>query len=419
MFNKRDTAISIESVIPSSLQTLTLRTLLEAPQATMTASTERDAFGRLPEELRIKIIKLSPDPLSLRCLAHASTAIGRVLDRYSLEIMEAVLDATVPVQTRRLMGAVLKGRLSRFPVSLPEAQRVTRDDSAASIDKIRSARLDQAAAAVRSLLATAENVHAWSHACLDHLIRKSMELRPSTLIRHGDGRTYREIFETAESRDDYLPQYTGPPSWVEEQRMIKSFWRLQFFLELQDSGNKGRLGTHWTGDEIDMLSKSSLDCFYEVPDFEQEQILTAYDFLCAVTYETVTLVTADDNNAYGLPTIRWVQGVVPRCSCPEPPSFERNKDNFFQGPRNLDEAPMSYRFQHTMSICDQLEDAGPVLLAFPFQPWRKYGFAVWDCKRMADLGMRDPIGKSFLRGRMKYSFRWFSVLTEEDLRGLP
>ena len=132
----------------------------------MTATTKQDAFGQLPEELRIKIIKLSPDPFSLRSLAHASPAMGRVLNRYPLEIVEAVLEATVPVQTRRLMGAVLKARFSHFPASLAEAQKVAKIDSTAATDDRRSFGPDQATAVVRSLLASAANVHAWSHTCL-------------------------------------------------------------------------------------------------------------------------------------------------------------------------------------------------------------------------------------------------------------
>ena len=168
-----------------------------------------------------------------------------------------------------------------------------------------------------------------------------------------------------------------------------------------------------------MLSKSSPGGFYDLFPFEQEQHLTACDFFGAVTSGTITSVEAVHDNAYGLPTIRRIEGAVPKFSCAEPLLFELNKDIFQQGSEYLDATPMSYHFQHIMSICDQFEDAGPALLAFPFQPWRKYGFAIWDCKRMVDLGMRDPKGKSFLRSCMKYSFRWFSILTEEDLRDLP
>ncbi|CAE7021428.1 hypothetical protein PTNB85_02496 [Pyrenophora teres f. teres] len=382
----------------------------------MTANTKRDAFGRLPEELRIKIIELLPDLLSLRNLAHASPAMSRVLDRYALKIVEVVLDLTVPVQTRRLIGAVLKVRFSCFLASLSEAQKVAKTDLTVATNEMRSSGLDRAAAAVRSLLATTENVHAWSHACLEHLIRKSIELRPSTLIKNGAGRTCREEFENAESRKDYLLQDTGPPSWVEEQRMIRSFWQLQFFLELRSAGHKGRLDTNWSRQEVDVLSQSTADGFYDVLNYQREQILTACDFVCTVTSGTITSVEAVYDNAYNLPTIRWVKGVVSRCSCAEPLLFERNKDTFSQGLENLDRTPWAYRFYLAMSSNDTWLNGFPLLLAYPFQAWRKYGFAIWDDKRMVDLGMRHPRKASVLSNSIPYSFRWWSILTEEDMR---
>lgn len=381
----------------------------------MTADNERDAFGRLPEELRVKIIKLSPNPLALRCLAHASPAMGRVLDRYPLEIVEVILEVTVPVEIRRLIHAVLKLRFSRFPASLPEAQRVAKTNSTAATSEMRSSRLDRAALAVRSLLTTATNVLNWSHACLEHLIQKSMQLRPSTLIKNGAGSTRQEEFENAESQKDYLPQDTGPPSWVEEQRMIKSFWQLQFFLELQGAGHKGCLGTNWPRQEVDVLSQSSADSFYDVLNYQREQILTACDFLSAVTSGTVNSVEAVHDNAYDLPTVRWVEGAVPRCSCAEPLSFERNKDTFSQGPENLDRTPWAYHFHHAMSSSDRWLDGSPLTLVYPFQTWRKYGFAIWDDKRMVDLGMRHPRKASVISNSIPYSFRWWSILTEKDM----
>ncbi|USP82102.1 hypothetical protein yc1106_09376 [Curvularia clavata] len=380
----------------------------------MTSNTEGDAFGRLPEEIRIEIIKLSLDPLSIRSLVHASPVMGRVLDRYPLEIVEVALNATVPVETRRLMVAVLRARFSRFPTSLSEAQKIATIDLPSAFNEMLSSRLDRAAAAVRSLLATAENAHAWSHACLEHLIQKSMELRPSTLIKRGAGGTDQEKFEKAESHKDYLPQYTGPPSWVEEQRMIKAFWRLQFFLELQGAGNKGLLGMYWSRQEVEMLSNGSMESFYDVFDFEREQILTACDFFRAVTSGTIALVKAIDKDAYRLSTIHWIEGTVPRHSCAEPLSFGFNKDRFGQGPDYLDSSPLGYKFYHVMSSIQWL-DGSPPLVGFPFQPWRKYGFAIWDDKRMADLGMRPPEGRRISKNYISYCFRWFSILNEEDL----
>lgn len=54
--------VSVKSTAPSSLHTPTLKSTPRALQATMTANTKQDAFDRLPEELRIEIMKLSPDP---------------------------------------------------------------------------------------------------------------------------------------------------------------------------------------------------------------------------------------------------------------------------------------------------------------------------------------------------------------------
>ncbi|KAI4612441.1 hypothetical protein J4E80_007174 [Alternaria sp. BMP 0032] len=250
----------------------------------MTANAEQDPFGQLPEELRIKIIKLSPNPFSLRNLAHASPAMGRVLDRYPLEIVEEVMEATVPLRTRRLMDAVLKARFSDFFASMPEAQTIAEADWVFATENMRSSRLDRAAAA----------------------------LRPSTLIKTGAGWRNQDRFGNAESRKDYIPQDTGPPSYVEEKRMMESFWRLQFLLELQDAGRKGRLDATWPREDIDALFESSPDGFYDVHESYREQILTASDFLDAVTSGTIASVEAVKNNAFGLPTIRWEEGAVSR-----------------------------------------------------------------------------------------------------------
>lgn len=384
----------------------------------MTADTEQDPFGRLPEELRIQIIKLSPDPFSLRSLAHASPAMGRVLDRHALEIVEVVLEATVTLKIRRMMGAVLKARFSVFPASLSEAQTAAQTDSTMATEEMRSSGLNRAAAAVRSLLASAANVHAWSHACLEHLIRKSMELRPSTLIKKAPGYTRREEFENAESRKDYIPEDTGPPLWVEEQRMMLPFWQLQFFLELQGAGHKDSLHTSWPGQDVDVLSQSSADGFYDVSNCNREQILTACDFLGAVTSGTIASVEAVHHKAYSLPTIPWVEGAVSKCRCAEALEKERNNPyKLSPGFEYVDYlGPWGYRFYCVMSSIDGWEDGYMLTLVYPFQAWRKYGFAIWDDKRMIDLGMRHPTKPSVHKNAFFYSFRWWSLLTEEELR---
>ncbi|CAN9174036.1 unnamed protein product [Alternaria sp. RS040] len=378
----------------------------------MTANTVRDAFGRLPEELRIQIIKSSPDPWSLWSLTHASPVMGGVLDRYPLEILEVVLDAAVPTTTRRLMYALLKVRLQRFPASLAEAKEVAIAEVTEVTDDMRSFPLDRAAEAVRYLLATAENVHTWSHACLEHLIQKSLGMRPSTIIKQGYLSSLWEIFGNAESRKDYVPQYTGPPSWVEEQRVIKAFWKLQFALGLQDVGKKGCLSSHWSRQEVDALSNTSADRFFAGKD---QQSFTASDFLSAVTSGDVTSVEAFHDDACGLPTIRWTQVPAPRCSCAQPLFFELKQDVFQQGVEQLD----NYNGQKAIRMHNHMSsmplDGIPYLFNIPFDPFRKFGFAIWDGKRMTDLGMQSGNPKSKLGNYPFDSFRWWSLLTEEEI----
>ncbi|CAN9262185.1 unnamed protein product [Alternaria alternata] len=280
----------------------------------MTANTVRDAFGRLPEELRIQIIKLSPDPWSLWSLTYASPVMGGVLDRYPLEILEVVLDAAVPGTTRRLIYAVLKVRLQRFPASLAEAKEVVRAKLTEVADDMRSFPLDRAAEAVRSLLTTAENVHTWSHACLEHLIQKSMEMRPSTIIKQGGGSPYDLwcIFDNAESRKDYVPQYN----------------RSTFV------GGGAACGSS----------------FLEITGVEQ-------------------------------------------------------LDNY-----NGQKAIRMHNHMSSMPL-----DGIPYLFNIPFDPFRKFGFAIWDGKRMTDLGMQSGNPKSKLGNYPFDSFRWWSLLTEEEI----
>lgn len=109
-----------------------------------------------------------------------------VLDGHSLEIVDAVLDQTVPVQTRRLMRAVLRAKASTFPASLSEARTIATMDPAPWTEFPSGSAQGKF---VRSFLATVDNIHTWSHACLDHLIRRSLELRPLTLVALGSGWT--------------------------------------------------------------------------------------------------------------------------------------------------------------------------------------------------------------------------------------
>lgn len=87
-----------------------------------------DTFNRLPEELLIQIIKLSPDFPCLWNLAQASPALSGVLGRYPIEILEAVLHRSVHKRILPVIYAVLRSRISRFPLSLDASRHIVADD---------------------------------------------------------------------------------------------------------------------------------------------------------------------------------------------------------------------------------------------------------------------------------------------------
>jgi hypothetical protein len=92
---------------------------------------------------------------------------------------------------------------------------------------------------LRRFVSLTHEIHVLAHSCIDHYIQRSLDMRPSSLIKHGAsdippyGRDWlKERYDRAESRP-YQPHSTGPPSWVEEQRAIKAMWRIHFFFEIK------------------------------------------------------------------------------------------------------------------------------------------------------------------------------------------
>lgn len=274
-------------------------------------SADNGAFIRLPEELRIHILKLSPDLTCLWNLVQASPAMSGVLGRYPTEILETVLDRTVPGPILRTMRAVLAVRLSYFPPSLDAARGIGNlDPSITAAWEHSPPDPGQAAEAMRSFLATAQNLHLWCQVTLGHLIRKFLELRPSTFARfptssEQDGYSILALLQQAEAESlPYQPLVTGPPSPMEEWRMLNAFWLMQFFLELRDAGARGCLDQSWPQQHCDILLSSSVGYFFELHDSLQQQLLTVHDFLSSTPGATK-------------------KGVMP---CAETPSFTIGED---------------------------------------------------------------------------------------------
>jgi hypothetical protein len=97
--------------------------------------------------------------------------------------------------------------------------------------------------------------------------------------------------------------------------------------------------------------------------------------------------------------------------CAPQPVLTFKEDPFQQRESFLGDCPMSVRYQ-SWCACDPKFSPIPGL---SFEPYRKFGFAIWDDERMTvtDLGFAEPGRRAFLF-HSEYYYVWYCVLTEED-----
>jgi hypothetical protein len=376
-----------------------------APPPVLSRASSQDVFHRLPNELRLKIIKASPDLSSLASFIDASPTMSALFDTYSLEVFEAVMAATVPACIQSLMRAVLRVQVSSAWSCYYHGVEEMRNLSLKSSPPLEVADT-YPPELLRCFLVLAHRIHMLAHSCIDHYIQRSMAMTPSSLIKLGPygGAFGPPIihfgYKRAESRP-YQLQTTGPPSWVEEQRVVKSFWRIQLFLELKLARKEDRLG--WTDKDLEMLDSTTLTSFYNIISWELDQILTVWEFI----QELGSREDIYSNSISRLPTPILGKPFNPDCALQ--PSLDLKEDYFQQGERYLDQASGSCRFQRFMAR----DPKHSPLPGLPFEPYRKFGFAIWDDKRMTDLGFAAPQRKALLR-TIEYYYVWYSVLTEEE-----
>jgi hypothetical protein len=386
----------------------------------------QDLFGQLPSELLLKIVKDAPSVSSLWSITQASAIVAVLFKKYAVEIVDTVIANTVPIPTQGLMRAVLRLRASSkespCPFSLEEARQISyrkhtgRNISEEEYENLKltraSCRLHQGELggfrSITEFPSLAHKIHMLVHQCVDRGIQRCLSMRPATVI---EWKGYcsscplekiRSCYENSESRR-YEPKAGGPPSWVEEQRTVRAFWRVELYLELKSASERGSID--WSANDMQILRSTSLSDFYVVREFEREQILTVYDYVNEL------------GGSYGsdrLPKLAEGSKFFDGCPTASPFGFSVNKNRYEQCESFLEKRPRSFAFQELMAQ-DSKNTPVPGL---PFQPYRKFGFALWDEKRMIDMGFSSGDGHQWLDRRAEYFFTWYSVLTKEE-KNLP
>lgn len=188
-------------------------------------STSQGCLSQLPAELLYEIFQRCPDFSALWSLLNTSSRTLAVFNVRASEIVDAVLNSTVPVQTRVHMRQVLALRTGTYSYSsYAEAQN-------SRVNQFQlSRKIIATPEQLRSFVKLSHRIHVLAHLCIDRCLQRCLE---SPLGQ----REYPVGFRF--------------PTWTEEQRSILSFWRVLFFNELKLEGLKGHLD--WSPRELEEL----------------------------------------------------------------------------------------------------------------------------------------------------------------------
>ncbi|KAE8150196.1 hypothetical protein BDV25DRAFT_154794 [Aspergillus avenaceus] len=190
--------------------------------------TSKSYLSQLPVELLFEIFLQCPDLSSLWSLLNTSSRMRAAFNSKASDIVDSVLNLTVPVQSRLYMRQVLV--LCTGLHSYSNLEEVLDDKL------LLTERIVATPAQLRRFVALCHRVHVLAHLCIDKSLQRCLD---SPL-----------------GQKEYSIDFKQP-TWTEEQRSILSFWRVLYVNELKLTGLEGRLD--WCPYELKRLQNYSFD----------------------------------------------------------------------------------------------------------------------------------------------------------------
>jgi len=205
----------------------------------------------------------------------------------------------------------------------------------------------------------------------------------------------------------YQPKSSGPPSWVEEQRAARAFWRIQLFYDMINASDESRLS--WPDGTIAKLKESKVERLgYFIG--ELQEIQTAMEYL---QFPSDGRFKPMESSVLELP---WPSREVDVSWTASQPIFDDQRDDKWgEGINWLVWGGPAVHFAKGMLSKYVFSPVRGVT----FDPYRRFGFAFWDFRRLFGLGLEEDREKrGFLLshddgGGIYYS--WRSILSEEEL----
>ncbi|KAK8130546.1 hypothetical protein PG999_002926 [Apiospora kogelbergensis] len=218
----------------------------------------------------------------------------------------------------------------------------------------------------------------------------------------------------------------GPPTWDEEQRVLRAFWRLELFKTVRIAIESGSLcwptNVPIYGFQLRNITTNVLDFYHVVDGYNSEEgwslhplghylgdedprLGVALDHdLEAELIQTAEAYTADNRHEARTPNIRQRKESQLAAALPGPQDQEWLRDAF--GP--------TLRFFYNASCPNNHGRPPPSPIKHvSFEPFRRVGFAIWDERRMIAAGFLEspPSYRDF----DNVVTAWRSILTKEML----
>lgn len=431
------------------------------------------SLDHLSPEIVLAILLEFTDFDSLYNVLVASPAAWRVFMRYPLLVTESILsspDSLLPPQIQQLIRAVILIRASSMPFSSLSVfkdflrEKMPRQEGHAfgevmAFDAESLAAASPSSAALWSVVSTARHISVLAHDCLDFYLARVRD--PSFAPQHCHDPSLNYSLEGG-NYDGSDPPWRrkfvgepvmkvdiGPPSWVEEMRVVRSLWFLQLVGETQLSAP-----AHWQEhgfampEELSPLRFANENAAINRVNPQTEEIRTTMEYL--TSFEMRQLLPTMDYRGtatrFRLPRPRngvhdfdWITPLPALCleewpgdafykfTYPNkviqhdiPPDMRdeipRLSRDYFWDQTCTSLASLSNGLVHWMWV--SCSSASPIA-GVGFNSFRRLGFALWDTKRMYFLGLLpEPRPETPHDNVAKYFFAWESILPADKAERL-
>ncbi|KAK8010075.1 hypothetical protein PG990_009040 [Apiospora arundinis] len=420
-------------------------------------------FERLPTEIIVDIMLRLDDLASLDCLLHASPVAYRIFDDFAINIIETILgngygaslqrggftgmgsyhvpayayiaaeirSGTIPLRSlTESIGQVILP--SQFGLNMSELHFW--EPAFHNISPIpftpQGLRKGISPAVVRSLVATSRHLTSLSVDCVKIFLDRFKSLRPS----YPDGEAA-EVFEALITWEfpqnlDMAPwiddpkgekvcvQDSGPPTWVEEQRVLRAFWCLQLIVDIRKAATSSSSRLRWSPDDVAYLSNCKPTDTWTMEGllgkvFSKRDTLIRH-LASSHFYKQIMAVMHYIDASHGR---RW----------PAPKPGQQRREVARDWPAPTREAERSDGraddLQRLASPAEAPElyvriEVGSLTALGSYAPYNALGFAVWEDARMRAAGLLPSslaaINNAAAFVRHRFAYAWLSVLGWED-----